>query len=56
MITERANALEITRATLLQQAVGSILSAKSGTLFGKTIAGMNLETKPLKPREGPEQG
>lgn len=56
MIKERQNALEITRATLLQKAVASILSSKAGTDFSKTIAGLNIETKPLKPREGPAQG
>lgn len=44
LVVERLNGYEVTRATLLQNAVASILSKKGGKLFEKQIARLNIET------------
>lgn len=44
LVVERLNGLEVTRATLLQLAVSSILSKKAGKEFDKNIATLNIET------------
>jgi hypothetical protein len=44
LVVERLNGLEVTRATLLQLAVSSILSKKAGKEFDKHIASLNIET------------
>lgn len=53
MIVERENARIATEATLLQQAVASILSTKARGEFKKRIDGLALETKPFTSRFDP---
>lgn len=44
LVVERLNGMEVTRATLLQLAVSSILSKKAGKEFDKSISALNIET------------
>lgn len=44
IVVERVNAMEATRATLLQLAISGILSEKSGKLFQKKLAELSFET------------
>lgn len=44
LVVEHINGVEVTRATLLQQAVSSVLSKQAGKEFDKTIASLNIET------------
>lgn len=44
LVVERMNGYEVTRATLLQNAVSSILSKKGGELFRKHINSLNIVT------------
>jgi hypothetical protein len=43
---ERINSMEVTRASLMQQAISSILSKKAGSAFQKNVASLNIETIP----------
>jgi hypothetical protein len=46
LVVERVNAMEITRSTLMQLAISSILSKKAGKEFEKRVASLNMEAKP----------
>jgi len=46
LIIERVNAMEVTRGTLMQLAISSILSKKAGKEFEKLMISLNVETKP----------
>lgn len=45
LVVERLNGMEITRATLLQQAVHGILSKSARTNFDNQIRSLNIVTK-----------
>lgn len=53
IVVERVNALEVTRATLLQLAISGILYKKSGELFQKKIDALSFD---LLAREDDETG
>ena len=57
LVVERVNGMEVTRATLQQLAISSILSKKGGTLFQKEINGLSIETFAfeLDEPEGPDE-
>lgn len=44
LVIERLNAAEVTRATLLQSAISSVLSKKGGKVFDKTVKNLNIRT------------
>jgi hypothetical protein len=44
LVVEHINGLEVTRATLFQLAVSSILSKKAGKEFDKAVSSLNIET------------
>lgn len=49
LVVERINGLEVTRATLLQLAVSSVLSKKAGKVFDKQIKRLTVETEAYEP-------
>lgn len=51
LVVERINALEITRSTLMQLAISSILSKKAGKEFDKRVSSLNMEATPKAVRD-----
>lgn len=53
LVIERVNGATVTEANLLQHAIGSILSKKSGTHFQKMIRDINVETRLIDDEDTP---
>jgi hypothetical protein len=54
LIIERESAERASEASLLQLAIGSMLSPKSRTAFTKRLEALNVETKPVAALFSPE--